>query len=89
MSRASGTIRGSAVRIPGTSFHKTACFAPSTRASSVAVKSDPPRPIVVTDPSGVRPMKPGTTAMMRRARSGLMTRRARRAVAGMSGAAPP
>ena len=52
MSRASGTRRGSAVRMPGTSFHSTTRRAPSARARSVAVRSEPPRPSVVTLPSG-------------------------------------
>ena len=44
MTRASGTTRGSAVRSPGTSFQSETREAPSPRASSVAVRSEPPRP---------------------------------------------
>ncbi len=59
--------------MPGTSFQSTTRFAPSARASSVAVRSDPPRPSVVTLPSGARPMKPGTTAIVPASRSGRST----------------
>ena len=59
MTRASGTTRGSAVSSPGTSFQSETRAAPSARASSVAVRSEPPRPRVATSPSGVAPMKPG------------------------------
>ena len=46
--------RGSAVRMPGTSFHSTTRAAPSARASSVAVRSEPPRPSVVRRAVGRR-----------------------------------
>ena len=55
---------------PGTSFQSETRAAPSPRASSVAVRSEPPRPRVATSPSGVAPMKPGTTGTTPRARSG-------------------
>ena len=89
MSRASVTRRGSAVRIPGTSFHSTTRRAPSARERSVAVRSDPPRPSVVTLPSGARPMKPGTTAIVPAFGSPCKRRRTRRAVAARLGAALP
>ena len=44
MTRASGTTRGSAVSRPGTSFHSETCARRSARPSSVAVRSEPPRP---------------------------------------------
>ena len=87
--RASGTARGSAVRMPATSFQRTTRMAPSARASSVAVRSVPPRPSVVTPPSGPRPRKPGTTATAPRESSGRSRRRAFLRVSGMSGAACP
>ncbi len=89
MSRASVTRRGSAVRIPGTSFHSTTRRAPSARESSVAVRSVPPRPSVVMLPSGARPMKPGTTAIVPALTSGRTRRRDSRVVAARLGAAPP
>ena len=63
---------------------------PARGASSVAVRSEPPRPSVVTLPSGAWPMKPGTTGVdaARRA-AGAAARRARRPVSARSGAAPP
>ena len=53
MTRASGTTRGSAVSRPGTSFHSDTSRAPSARPSSVAVRSEPPRPSVATARSPV------------------------------------
>ena len=53
MTRASGTTRGSAVSRPGTSFHSDTSRAPSARPSSVAVRSEPPRPSVATARSSV------------------------------------
>ena len=46
---------------PATSFHSVTSFASSARASTVAVRSVPPRPRVTTSPSQPAPMKPGTT----------------------------
>jgi hypothetical protein len=89
MSRASATMRGAAVRIPGTSFQSTTRGAPRARPSSVAVRSDPPRPSVAMLPSGARPMKPGTTAAARCASRGRSSLRAFRVVSGRPGAAPP
>lgn len=89
MRRASGTWRGSAVRMPGTSFQSTARFALSARAMSVAVRSEPPRPRVATLPSGARPMKPGTTGMVPFRRSGLSRATASLELSAMRGAAPP
>src|SRR2546421_3928953 len=67
MTRASGTMRGSAVSTPGTSFQRETSRAPSARASSVAVRSEPPRPSVTACPSGAAPRKPGTTGTTPRA----------------------
>ena len=74
MTRASGTTRGSAVSRPGTSFQSETRFAPSARPSRVAVRSEPPRPSVASSPSGVEPMKPGTTGMIPRSSSGSRAR---------------
>ena len=54
MSLASGTSRGSAVRMPGTSFHRTTRRAPRGGASIVAVRSEPPRPSVIDAAVGGR-----------------------------------
>ena len=54
----------------------------SARASSVADRSVPPRPIVVTLPSGARPMNPGTTTIVPAARRGSSSLRARRPCVG-------
>ncbi len=89
MTRASGTTRGSAVSSPGTSFQSETREAPSPRASSVAVRSEPPRPSVATSPSGVAPMKPGTIGTMPRASSGSRVRWTLRSVRAKSGAAWP
>ena len=62
--------------MPGTSFHSITWRAPSDRASTVAVRSVPPRPSVVMLPSGARPMNPGTTAIVPALISGRRTRRA-------------
>ena len=75
--------------MPRTSFHSTTVRAPIGAASSVAVRSDPPRPSVVGLPSGAWPMKPGTTGVVPAASSGRSARRARRPVSGRLGAAPP
>ena len=61
------------MRIPGTSFHSDTTSAPRARASSVAVRSEPPRPSVATLPSAARPMKPGTIGTRRAARCGRST----------------
>ena len=82
-------MRGSAVNRPGTSFHSDTSRAPSTRASSVAVRSEPPRPSVATWPSGAAPRKPGTTGTTPRAKSGRSTVRALRSVRRRSGDALP
>ena len=82
MTRASGTTRGSAVSRPGTSFQSDTRVAPSARARSVAVRSEPPRPSVATWPSGAQPMKPGTIGMIPRASSGASVRWAARSVRG-------
>ena len=84
-----GHARGSAVRIPFTSFQRTTREAPSVRARRVAVRSVPPRPRVVSVPSGPAPKKPGTTGVTPRLSRGDRRRRAFRRVAGMSGAAEP
>ena len=73
--------------MPGTSFHNTTRLALSARARSVADRSVPPRPMVVTLPSGARPMKPGITTIVPAARRGRRTRRARRVVSAWFGAA--
>ena len=44
--------------MPGTSFHSYTRLAPIACARSVAVRSDPPRPSVVTLPSGALPDEP-------------------------------
>ena len=75
--------------MPGTSFHSTTRRALSARARSVAVRSVPPRPSVARLPSGARPMKPGTTAIVPLAMSGRSARRALRFVAVRFGAALP
>ena len=75
--------------MPGTSFHSTTRRAPSTRASSVAVRSEPPRPRVVMLSSGARPMKPGTTGTTPFLSSGLRMRSDSSAVSPRFGAAPP
>ena len=75
--------------MPGTSFQSTTRRAPSARASSVAVRSEPPRPRVVMLPSGARPMKPGTTGMTRFLSSGFRIRSDSSAVSPRFGAAPP
>ena len=57
------------MRNPGTSFHSVTSFAPSARAVTVAVRSEPPRPSVTTKdsplPASVTPraIKPGTTTI--------------------------
>ena len=89
MTRAPGTSRGSAVRMPVTSFQSTTSAADSERARSVAVRSVPPRPSVATDPSGAAPKNPGTTGVTPRASSGPSTRRAARRVWSRSGDALP
>ena len=67
-------MRGSAVSRPGTSFQSETREAPSARATSVAERSVPPRPSVAISPSGVAPMKPGSTGTRPRASSGSSTR---------------
>ena len=57
------------MRNPGTSFHSVTSFAPSARAVTVAVRSEPPRPSVTTAgslpsaPAMPRAIKPGTTTI--------------------------
>lgn len=60
---ACGTMRGSADRMPSTSFQTHTSGTPSARPTTVAVRSDPPRPSVVMAPV-LRPRarKPVTTA---------------------------
>ncbi len=89
MRRVSGTSFGSDVRMPGTSFQSVTIGALKARPSSVAVRSEPPRPSVATPPSGARPMKPGTTGTVRALSSGCSTFRALATDSGMSGLAPP
>src|SRR5436190_6811918 len=89
MTRASGTTRGSAVRNPGTSFHRTTECAARDRPRRVAVRSEPPRPSVTTPPSEPAPRKPGTTGIVPFERSGRSLVRARRSVAARSGEAWP
>ena len=55
----------------------------------VAVRSEPPRPSVVTLPSGALPMKPGTTGVMPRRSRSLRRVRVRLRVSTRSGAAAP
>ena len=74
---------------PGTSFHSDTARALSARASSVAERSEPPRPSVVTAPSGDTPRNPGTIAISPRASSGRITARAARSVPARSGVALP
>ena len=85
--RASGTMRGSAVRNPRTSFQSVTSFAARTRAMTVAVKSEPPRPSVTTEFSLPAPMNPGTTAISPRAKIGKKSGNAPISVRARSGAA--
>ncbi len=82
-------MRGSAVSRPGTSFQSDTSRAPSTRARSVAVRSEPPRPRVATWPSGAAPRNPGTTGTARCASTGSSAFRALRSVSARSGDALP
>ena len=66
--------------MPGTSFHSTTRRAPSARASSVAVRSDPPRPSVVDAAVGRAADEAGHhRRSCRAASSGPQPRRARQA----------
>ena len=60
MGRAVGTIFGLAVMMPGTSVQISTRRAWMPTATSEAVKSEPPRPSVVTRPFPSVAMKPGT-----------------------------
>ncbi len=62
---APGTIRGSAVKMPGTSVKISQASAPSAAASATAVVSEPPRPSVVTSCVDVdTPWKPATRTIL-------------------------
>src|ERR1700693_6403025 len=89
MTRASFTTRGSAVRIPGTSFQRKTARAERARARSAAVRSDPPRPRVATRPSGAAPRNPATTGTPPLRSRGTSARRTLRSVSCRSGEAPP
>src|SRR5665648_151136 len=58
-----GTIRGSVVRIPCTSFHNQISSAPTAAPTIAALKSDPPRPRVVIIPDLFIPMNPVITGI--------------------------
>ena len=66
--RALATILGSVVYTPSTSVKISQRCAPSAAASATAERSEPPRPSVVTRPSGAMPWKPGTTTTSPRSR---------------------
>ena len=68
---ASGTIDGSAVRIPSTSVQIWISSASRSDPMSAAEWSDPPRPIVVVMPLGVAPMNPCVTTTAPRRRAGM------------------
>ena len=58
-------MRGSAVKMPGTSVKISHASAPSAAASATAVVSDPPRPSVVTSCVDVEtPWKPATSTIL-------------------------
>jgi hypothetical protein len=59
--RAVGTFRGSAVKIPSTSFHICSSSAPSPTATKAAHKSVYPRPIADNRDPGTIPKYPVTT----------------------------
>ena len=87
--RASGTAFGSAVRIPATSFQRTALEAPRTRTSSVAVRSEPPRPSVATLPSGASSDEAGHDGRDATFQQIEQLRPSAARVPSMSGVAPP
>ena len=63
--RASGTIRGSALKTPATSVKISQTSAPSAAASATAVVSEPPRPSVVTSSEPCdTPWKPATSTTL-------------------------
>lgn len=66
--RASGTMRGSAVKTPSTSVWISQASALSAAASATAVMSEPPRPRVVSSSSDETPWKPATMAITPRSR---------------------
>src|ERR687895_224295 len=63
--RASGTMRGSALKTPATSVKISQTSAPSAAASATAVVSEPPRPSVVTSSDSCEtPWKPATSTIL-------------------------
>src|SRR6185437_10705903 len=78
MRRAPDTTRGSAVSMPSTSVQISMASAPNAAPRSAALKSPPPRPMVVVTPAGERPMNPPTTGTRPCATMGAITPRALR-----------